>query len=41
MIIKEGDCFYKRYDKRKYHIIKIIEDNNKKLVIYKFYGIHK
>lgn len=39
--LKIGDCFYKKNDKRKFHIIDFVEDDETILVIYKFYGIHK
>lgn len=44
--IKEGDKYhlfghYHRIGKTKIHIIKIIKDNGKKLIVYKWYGLRK
>jgi hypothetical protein len=41
MKYKSGMIFYKRGDKRKYHIVSIIDEPQDKMIVYKFYGIHK
>ena len=41
MEIKEGQTFYKKRDNRKCHIVKIFKDKNEKIVVTKYFGIHK
>jgi hypothetical protein len=39
--MKKGDVFYKIHDRRKYHIVDIIKDCDRTIVLFKFFGIHK
>lgn len=39
--MKPGDCFYMKNDRRKYHIVTILDAEPTPQIVYKFYGIHK
>ncbi len=36
---KAGDCFYKKNDSYKYHIVTILEDEGQ--IVYKYFGKYK
>jgi hypothetical protein len=35
------DVFYKKNDKRKYHVVTILDKERTLHIVYKYYGIHK
>jgi len=41
MEYKPKMVFYKKRDKRKYHIVSILDESQDKMIVSKFYGIHK
>lgn len=41
IIFKKGDIFYKSRDRRKYHIVKVLNEPCGKLYVVKYFGIHK
>ena len=40
-LISNKKSFYMKNDKRKYHIVIILNDKQENQIIYKFFGIHK
>lgn len=38
---KIGDFFYMKNDPRKYHVVSILDKEDKPQIVYKYFGVHK